>query len=842
MLTLGTWETQLTKEFTAETQASLEDKMKTDGHQRYIKRQSKMTSASTMNEPHKLISSAISKVGAEIKTLVQTEVQKFNSGGSNGRPRAWLELLKDIDTDTLAYIGLNTAFDAVLKFGSQTSTLSKIGRRIELENFALGLSKFDKTLHNRITKQVTKDHTSQVYRIKAARIIAAKEGYKPPKWTSKDCVTAGGPILSAVLKVSDLFTTFDVNHGTTNTKMVIGLTEEARANLFQMQSDAAWAEPMYGPMIAPPQPWTSFHTGCYYDFALSSSVPLVRGANREQRKAIQHHFEKFGTPDYVKALNALQATPLKINTDVLEALKWIHEDRIVFGKFPEVIAPAFPKTPENIEELPDDIRAELKREQKSWHAKVREADANLGNISAVLKTADEMAEFDKFYLPWNFDFRGRMYPVSTFNYHRDDHVKSLFTLANGKPVDDDSRGWLSVHLANCGDFGKVSKKSYETRIDWVSDHHDQIMATAADFKSTFDWWSTADKPFQFLAAVFEYAKMQTEGEDYICYLPPAMDGTNSGVQHYSGALRNEEDGFLVNLVPSDSCQDVYASVAKVSTRLLEEMSGDPIADAWLAHGVGRKEVKRNTMTYGYSSVERGFCDQILEDLMGPLRREVAHGRLEVHPFGDSRSQVKHAALLAKVNYQAVQEVVKSVAEGMQFLQKLTDAVSKEGKTVRWQTPCGFPVVQSYTKLMIKKARIYLWDREAQCERWQQITLRDPNPAKIDTKKMRSAVAANAVHSLDSAHMINTILMALDNGVEDFFMIHDSFATTCADTWTMYHCIRHAFVDQYESGCFFEEIREQVKQRVSDPMMDLPPVPTKGALDIRGVLESEYCFS
>ena len=91
-------------------------------------------------------------------------------------------------------------------------------------------------------------------------------------------------------------------------------------------------------------------------------------------------------------------------------------------------------------------------------------------------------------------------------------------------------------------------------------------------------------------------------------------------------------------------------------------------------------------------------------------------------------------------------------------------------------------------------------------------------------------------------MINTILMALDNGVEDFFMIHDSFATTCADTWTMYHCIRHAFVDQYESGCFFEEIREQVKQRVSDPMMDLPPVPTKGVLDIRGVLESEYCFS
>ena len=815
--------------------------MKTEGQQRYINRQSKMTSASTMNEPHKLITSAISKVSQEITAMIKLQTEAPTDGGSVGRPRQWLQHLKDVDVDTLAYIGLNTCFDSVLSFGSLTSTASKIGRRIELENFALGLSQFDNTLHKRITSQVTKDHTSQVYRIKAARIIASKEGYKPAKWSAKDCVVVGGPILSAVLSASDLFTTFDMNPATTNTKMVIGLTEEARANLFQMETDASWAEPMYGPLVIPPQPWTSFNTGCYYDFALSSSVPLVRGANREQRKAIQHHFDKFGTPDYVKALNAVQATPLKINDDVLSVLEWATENRLSFGKFPEMIAPAFPKTPENIAEMDPEIAMQLKKDQKAWHGKAREADANQGNMYAVLKTANEMTEYPEFWLPWNFDFRGRLYPVSTFNYHRDDHVKALFTLANGKTVDGETRDWLSIHLANCGDFEKISKRSFADRISWVADHHDQIMATAADFKATFDWWRQADKPFQFLAAVYEYAKLQSD-PDTLVHLPPAMDGTNSGVQHYSSALRNEDDGMLVNLVPSDKCQDVYASVAAVSTRLLQAMAGDPIADAWLAFGVGRKEVKRNTMTYGYSSVERGFCDQILEDLMAPLRRDVAHGRLDKHPFGDNKSQVKHAALLAKVNYQAVQEVVKSVADGMKFLQELTDAVSKEDKTLRWQTPCGFPVVQSYKKWIKKRVRIYLWDRQIKKERWTQLTIREENPFKIDTKKMRSAVAANAVHSLDSAHMINTILMALDNGVEDFFVIHDSFATTCADTWTMYHCVRHAFVDQYEGGCFFEEIRSQVAQRVSDPNKVLPPVPTKGTLDIRGVLESEYCFS
>jgi len=816
-------------------QAALEEKMKTDGQHRYLNRQSKMTSVSTMNEPHKLISKALGKVSDELKKMIEET-------GSQGRPRQWLQFLQNVDVETLAYIGLNCCFDSVLTFGSQTSTTSKIGRRVELENFALGLAKYDKTLFSRITKQVTKDHTSQVYRIKAAKIIASREGYKPEKWSAKDCVVMGSPVLSAVLKASDLFTTFDVNIGTTNTKMVIGLTEEARANLFTMQTDASWAEPMYGPMIVPPQPWTSFNTGCYYDFALSSSVPLVRGANREQRKAIQHHFNQYGTPDYVKALNAVQATPLKTNTDVLSALEWAEETQLSFGKFPEMVAPKFPRTPANIDDLDPEISAQLKRDQKAWHAKAREADANKGNMVAVIKTANEMAQYDQFWLPWNFDFRGRLYPVSTFNYHRDDHVKALFTLANGKPVTDETRDWISIHLANCGDFDKVSKRSFDDRIAWVADHHDKIMEVAADFKFTFDWWSKADKPFQFLAAIFEYYNMHTQGEDYVCYLPPAMDGTNSGVQHYSGALRNEDDGRLVNLTPTDTCQDVYAAVAEVSTRLLQERAGDPIADAWLVYGVGRKEVKRNTMTYGYSSVERGFCDQILEDLMAPLRRDVAHGRIEKHPFGDNRSQVKHAALLAKVNFQSVQEVVASVSHGMQFLQQLTDAVSKEGKTLRWQTPCGFPVVQSYTKWTMKKVRIYLWDRGIKKERWTQMTVREENPFKIDTKKMRSAVAANAVHSLDSAHMINTILMALDNDVSDFFMIHDSFATTCADTWTMYHCVRHAFVDQYESGCFFEEIRDQVAQRVSDPNKVLPPVPSKGTLDIRGVLESEYCFS
>ena len=84
---------------------------------------------------------------------------------------------------------------------------------------------------------------------------------------------------------------------------------------------------------------------------------------------------------------------------------------------------------------------------------------NLVVMNEDLKTAYRMSEADQFYCGFSFDFRSRMYPVCHFNYHRDDHIKALFEFARGKPVAEEDRGWLAIHLANVGDFEKVSKAS-----------------------------------------------------------------------------------------------------------------------------------------------------------------------------------------------------------------------------------------------------------------------------------------------------------------------------------------------------------------------------------------------
>ncbi|WP_260851748.1 DNA-directed RNA polymerase, partial [Micrococcus luteus] len=49
--------------------------------------------------------------------------------------------------------------------------------------------------------------------------------------------------------------------------------------------------------------------------------------------------------------------------------------------------------------------------------------------------------------------------------------------------------------------------------------------------------------------------------NYNCSLPLAFDGSCSGIQHFSAMLRDSIGGRAVNLLPSDTVQDIYKIVA-----------------------------------------------------------------------------------------------------------------------------------------------------------------------------------------------------------------------------------------------------------------------------------------
>jgi DNA-directed RNA polymerase len=296
-----------------------------------------------------------------------------------------------------------------------------------------------------------------------------------------------------------------------------------------------------------------------------------------------------------------------------------------------------------------------------------------------------------------------------------------------------------------------------------------------------------------------------------------------------------------------------------------------VAQAWLAYGITRKVCKRNTMTYAYSSVVHGMGDQLIEDIMTPLSKLVLLKKIDKHPFGFGHMAIKAARFLAKINMDCIRAVVTSAQSGMEFLRSAAGALAHEGKPVRWTTPIGFIAIQKYTEYETKKVKMFLYDRathqaslaerqEAELQIAQmdldvslpdlkttkrtQLTVRERSKTKINKRKSKSSIAPNFIHGLDSAHLMKTVLRCKDSGVQDFFLIHDSFGTTPADTDIMYETVRRSFVNIYQDYCLFSDFKSQVAKQLSYAGLERldMKVPEKGNLDITKVLESEYCFS
>lgn len=811
--------------------------MISEGRDRYVKRSEKITTTSIQNNPQKLIS--------EVQTIVAKDLKKTIDESKNkgvGQPTSWLKYLVDVDVDIISYVGLVSMFDAVGRNQTLTRAVSTIGQKIEMEVFNIKLKNFNKKLANRIETKVTKDHSSERHRIKAAKSIATKAGFEYEKWDDKRRVIVGTPVLNSILRVSGIF---DVWQTTIKNKTLkkIGLLPDASLRLAELDFDESWSSPLFAPMTVKPKDWTSFNTGCYIDEALSQQVKLVKGyVPNAHIKAIERGFDNGSIQPSIDALNAVQRTPMKLNKTIVEAVEWCWTNDKSMGKFP---TRAYIETPDKVEDfdsLSDEEKKGIRIKNKNIVVKNRQIDGQRSVMLQDLKVAKELMEYDQFYLPHNFCHRGRIYPIPHFSHHRDEHIKAMFEFANEKKVDDKAFYWIAIQVANTGDFDKVSKKPMIDRIQWVNDNADMIIAVAQDYKSTFDYWSQADKPFCFLAACQAYFKFLVEGEGSTSGLPISLDGSNSGIQHYSAASRQEKDGALVNLVPNTKPQDIYQEVADAVNKLFQNQSKDEeLARAWLKFGVNRKLVKRNVMTFGYSSEVYGFKDQIMEDTMRPLADDVLAGKYDKHPFGDDQGFAA-ANYLAKANWKAVNEVITGASEGMKFFKTLARLLAHENKHMRWITPVGFPVVQSYTKFTTKEIKVYLYDRTLFKNVRSQISLRDKPLRTVDKAKSASAVSPNVIHSMDAAHLLLTVLNGLQKNIQEYFLIHDSFATTAADTQKLYGIIRSSFIEIYDNFCLYQTVLDHnIKQFEDASKVDIPSIPKKGKLVLNDIKDSRYCF-
>ncbi len=89
-------------------------------------------------------------------------------------------------------------------------------------------------------------------------------------------------------------------------------------------------------------------------------------------------------------------------------------------------------------------------------------------------------------------------------------------------------------------------------------------------------------------------------------------------------------------------------------------------------------------------------------------------------------------------------------------------------------------------------------------------------------------------------MMMRVNLGAYNGVDQFAMVHDSYATTAADAGVLSTCLRTATVQLFSQD-LLEDFSKQITALL--PIgVTLPDIPYVGGLDIEQVLDSQYYFA
>lgn len=813
-----------------------------DGQERYKR---KLESSTSRKAP--LDRSDLQWLIKEALPLVSAQLKDSLSVKQKGRHKQAIQVLQHLDPDLIALVSLSTACRVIAQQKPLVSVCHSLGSSIDDELWAAKLFKASPKFAKRVTERAKRKHGNIQYRRKAVKATAKAEGMDTVMLEADLRIKVGGFCVDALLRaVPEIFMAYTIKTATSE-QNYLKFTPEASQAISEIQEIQAWMHPAYKPMLSQPKPWTGFHTGCYHNPKVAKSVTLVRSPDKRHQYLIKRALRNGSMDFLLESLNAIQNTRFAVNRPIHDLVEWCYEENKALSSFPPRHHLVIPPRPQNYEELPDDQKKGWRISAAQVNERNRGIDGERLTMIQDLATARELRNAHEFYIPHNLDFRGRVYPVPHFNHQRADHVKAMIHFAEGRVLTQAGVYWLAVHLANTGDFDKISKAPFDARAQWVADNEEMILKVAKDPQGSFDIWSKADKPFSFVAACIEWHGYRQNPESFKSHIAVALDGSNSGLQHYSCMMRSEKEGALVNLVPSEAPADLYQTVADRVKELAEADAekGLEVAQLALRNGITRKLCKRATMTFAYSSQEYGFREQLMEDFMRPAQVEVLQGKIKDHPWAmmrtskDGNTQLDGgftaASYLAKLIWRAVNEIVTDACTGMAFFRRCAQLLAHEGKGLVWVTPVGLPVLHLYSEYKVKKLKMFLHDREVRL-----FTRTEPTPV-VNKSKAADAVSPNVVHSMDSAALMLCVLDCVAEGVKDFMLIHDSFGSHPNDTETMYVAVRSSLIGMYENYCPFEEIRSQTYDAL-DAKDKIPPVPTKGDLNLSSIMQSPYAFS
>lgn len=800
------------------SQVAIEEEALCIGAHRYDQRKDK--DEAQTRPGHRLVVEAVKPLAGAISEWI-AEV-------TSGKPSPNANVgyfLQDIDPMTAAFL-------------TARKVVGALARRMSLQTVALDLASiledvvnFDKLREEsprgyaQLQRKIA-GSSHQGYRHVVMRRQQKYAGVRTIKWGNRDKLSLG--LLLIDLMEANVF----LNGFPLFSRELIGAKNHQSYTLLPTATTITWLEashdrckllaPLHMPMVCEPVEWTNVDRGGYVTPKMQYSLIKTRG-RKNYLEELKHH----EMPMVYTSINALQSTAWRINGTIMDTLRTVWERALPYGKMPTREPLVVPPN------APDGSSDEEIQRVKAAKAQVHDQNIRLMSKRIAMGTklwlADKFSSYEAIYFPHALDWRGRAYPVANYMHPQgDDTGKALLEFAEGKALGENGAYWLAVHGANC--YG-VDKLAFDDRAQWVLDNEEEIIDSALrPLDGNLFWTKTDEAPWRFLAFCKEWAGyvMSGRSESYVSRQPVAFDGSCNGLQHYSMMLRDEVGGKATNLIPAEKPSDIYSLVAAEATRLVTlDAPSRPEAKAWVGKIV-RKVAKQPTMTMPYGAGQFGYKEQIVSALRKMKEETGADHLAGVDDFTAAR-------YLASIMPAALAGVVVKAAEAMTWLQTAARIAAEDGLPIRWMSPSGLPVVQDYREVIGEQVALRITGD------FIRLTLSREGDV-IDRRKQAQGIAPNFVHALDAAHMMRTVVLCLEQGIHSLAMVHDSYATHAGDADTLNVLLREAFVQQYEVDVlaqFRDSLLEQLPPKLAKK---IPPVPTKGSLELEAVRSSDYFFA
>ena len=603
-------------------------------------------------------------------------------------------------------------------------------------------------------------------------------------WGRGNRVKLGGWLLSCVIETSKWFDK-EIKRVGRKTNSYVVPTPEFMAIKDQVMHNAELFSPLAWPMLIEPNDWTPEKPGGYLLNEIMRGHDMVR---RSESSRIQ------GEKPYA-FLNKIQKVAYTLNPFIVEVAEILQEKGRSVGKFQPICHHDLPPKPVDIA---DNEIARKKYCRDTAQVMNRQAQEFKKSCRTRMQmdTVERFKNKERWFLPWSYDYRGRIYPIPAFLTPQDtDFGKSLIRFADESFMDEESERWLRFQVATT--YG-LDKETLNERLAWTYENEWLIERIAKDPIGNLSDWEGAEEPWQFAASCDEMYHCVIKRDRISTGLPVAIDATCSGIQIIAGMTKCKSTAKMVNVIPSSEPQDVYKVIAEKSKPYIPEK----IRPHW-----DRKCTKRTVMTIPYNA--KPFSNRSY------IRDALKEKGIEI-----SKEELTQTVKAVRA---AMDLVVPGAMRVMKWIEsEVSNAIKRGAKELEWVTPSGFIVSQQIFKKEYERITLQVL---GQCN----MRVSTGDSAEVDKTRHKAATAPNLIHSLDASLLC---LSALDFN-HPIALIHDSVLCRATDMTELSRIVREKYMHLFAEHDYLTDFANQIGAETEPPII--------GDLKPESVIESTYFF-